>query len=252
MKDLKELLNSVVDTIELSNNKKFSKFLTEEADYTGDKLLTEEDDPFGGDAGGDAGADPFGGDAGGDVDGDASADPFASDAGGNTGASENAGEGNNDVDGDIESESNDDTHEDDPEFSQGKMDNNDVTLTDVPAAKSIYDIDKIMNTVTTVFQSLSEEQLVENEKVKAAIELIFNGKILNEEDLEFTNLKNALFLIRKIGQKLDTKTRNYLNRKIKEPLIKKRDQIKQDIASKKGELANTRDMLTSIESNSTK
>lgn len=269
MKDLKDMLDSVVETIELSNNKKLAKFLTEESDYTGSSVLSEADDPFGGDAGGDpagdaggnagndaGGGDPFGGDAGG-------GDPFAGDAGaGNAGGAGGAGggDGNSDDataegdenDGSENSALTDDSHEDDPEFMQGKPNGNDVTLVDTPAAKSIYDVDKIMNTVTTVFQSLSEDQLVENEKVKNAVELIFNGKILNEEDLEFTNLKNALFLIRKIGQKLDIKARNYMNRKIKEPLIKKRDEIKQDIASMKGDLTNTRDMLTSLEANANK
>ena len=38
---------------------------------------------------------------------------------------------------------------------------------------------------------LTCDQLVEIEKVKTDIELIFNGKLLNPEDLEFKNIKNA-------------------------------------------------------------
>ena len=99
----------------------------------------------------------------------------------------------------------------------------------------------------TVIQTLSEDQLVEIEKVKNDIELIFNGKLLNEEDLEFDNIENAIFLIEKIADKLDMKVSSYLIRKFKEPLIKKRDAIKQDIAAKKGELNTTRDILTKLD-----
>ena len=73
--------------------------------------------------------------------------------------------------------------------------------------------------------------------------------MLNPEDLEFKNIKNAIFLIKKIGAKLDVKARSYLNRKMKEPLIKKRDEIKQDIATMKGDLDSTRDMLTALDTN---
>ena len=104
-----------------------------------------------------------------------------------------------------------------------------------------------MKAVTAVVQTLNEDQLVEIEQVKKCIELIFNGKILNEEDLEFENVKNAIFLVKKISAKLDTKAKSYLNRKLKEPLIKKRDKIKQDIAAKKGDLNNTRDLLTKLD-----
>ena len=111
----------------------------------------------------------------------------------------------------------------------------------------MYDTEKVMQTVMSVIQTLKDDQLVEIEKVKTAIELVFNGKKLNDEDLEFTNLKNAIFLIKKVGAKLDTKHRLYLYRKIKEPLIQKRDQIKQDIAVKKGQLQNTREVLTAMD-----
>ena len=161
------------------------------------------------------------------------------------------GEGGEEESDDKKDESpvNDGSHEDDPEFLQGKADPNDVTTTDTPAAKVIYDVEKIMQAVVSVTQTLKEEQLVEIEKVKTDIELIFNGKLLNPEDLEFKNIKNAIFLIKKIGAKLDVKARSYLNRKMKEPLIKKRDEIKQDIATMKGDLDSTRDMLTALDTN---
>ena len=251
-KNLKNILDEIAPEISLGNSSSFSSFLTEEADFEPVKL-NEVNDPFGGDdaggddaGGGDGGGDPFGDDisvpAGGNETG--SPDGNAGGPGGNEGPdgkSDNT-EGENGTDS-----INDDYHEDDPEFNQGIKNNDDVTLYDSPAAKSAFDIENIMKTVASVIQTLSEDQLVEIEKVKNCIELIFNGKILNDDDLKFDNLKNAIFLIKKIAAKLDTKTKNYLNRKLKEPLIKKRDQIKQDIAAKKGDLNNTSDMLTKLD-----
>ena len=261
MKSLKSIFDETFKPISLTNSESFNNFLTEEADFNPASSINEADDPFGGDdtagggdaggddaAGGDAGGDPFGGDAGGDpFGGDAGGGDTAGGAGG-TGAGDNA-EGGNDANGDSDENSaiDFDAHEDDPEFNQGTNNPNDVTLSDTPGAKAVFDIENIMKTVTSVIQTLSEDQLVEIEKVKACIELIFNGKLLNEEDLEFENIKNAIFLVKKISAKLDIKAKAYLNRKLKEPLIKKRDKIKQDIASKKGELNNTRDLLTKLD-----
>ena len=263
MKTLKDIFDETFKPISLSESEDFNNFLTEEADFTPVPVISEADDPFGGDdtagggdaggdaggdLGGDAGGDPFGGDAGG-------ADPFGGPDGGAGGGGAGGGAGGDagapageDKDKDEDEEGVDfDAHEDDPEFNQGTNNPNDVTLSDTPGAKAVFDIENIMKTVTSVIQTLSEDQLVEIEKVKACIELIFNGKLLNEEDLEFENIKNAIFLVKKISAKLDIKARAYLNRKLKEPLIKKRDKIKQDIASKKGELNNTRDLLTKLD-----
>lgn len=249
MKKLKEIFDEAFTPIVLDKKAGFDSFLTEEADF--EPIITEADDPFGGDdtGGGDAGADLGGGDAGGDAGG---GDPFGGDAGGggsadggDNGGAEGAGEG--DEEDDKESDIDFDAHEDDPEFNQGMNDPDDVTLSDTPGAKSVFNIENIMKAVTAVVQTLSEDQLVEIEQVKKCIELIFNGKILNEEDLEFENVKNAIFLVKKISAKLDTKAKSYLNRKLKEPLIKKRDKIKQDIAAKKGDLNNTRDLLTKLD-----
>ena len=84
MKNIKEMLDAVVEPIKLGDNSGFSNFLTEESDFEETRIITEEDDPFGsgGDAGGDAGGDPFGG--GGDAGSDAGGggDPFGSDMGG--------------------------------------------------------------------------------------------------------------------------------------------------------------------------
>ena len=259
MKKLKEIFDEAFTPIVLDKKAGFDSFLTEEADF--EPIITEADDPFGGDdaGGGDAGGDLGGGDAGGDAGG---GDPFGGDAGGGDpfgggegggagggadGGTEGAEGGEAGEDDDKESDIDFDAHEDDPEFNQGTNDPDDVTLSDTPGAKSVFNIENIMKAVTAVVQTLSEDQLVEIEQVKKCIELIFNGKILNEEDLEFENVKNAIFLVKKISAKLDTKAKSYLNRKLKEPLIKKRDKIKQDIAAKKGDLNNTRDLLTKLD-----
>lgn len=243
MKNIKEMLDAVVEPIKLGDNSGFSNFLTEESDFEETRIITEEDDPFGGggdagnDAGGDAGGDPFGG--GGDA---------GNDAGGGAGAEGGAeGEADEDKDPDENPALTDGSHEPDPEFNQGETDPNDVTLSKDASINNKFNITDIMKTVATVIQTLSEDQLVEIEKVKNDVELIFNGFLLNEEDLDFDNVENAIFLIEKIAEKLEIKTKSYLIRKMKEPLIKKRDGIKQDIATKKGELNTTRDILTKLD-----
>lgn len=265
MKNIKEMLDAVIEPIKLGGDSGFSNFLTEESDFEETKIITEEDDPFagggdvgGGDAGGgDAGGDPFGG--GGDAGNDAGGgDPFGSDMGGGAGGGA-GGEGSAGAEGGAEGEDDEDkdpdenpaltdgSHEPDPEFNQGETDPNDVTLSKDASINNKFNITDIMKTVATVIQTLSEDQLVEIEKVKNDVELIFNGFLLNEEDLDFDNVENAIFLIEKIAEKLEIKTKSYLIRKMKEPLIKKRDGIKQDIATKKGELNTTRDILTKLD-----
>ena len=260
MKKLKDILDSQFEPIKLDEATSFTSFLTEESDYEGPgKIITEEDDPFAS-ASNDAGGDAGGGDAGGDPVGDnASSDPFGDNAGGGNDAGGGAGGGNGgaggeggngESDGDDDKETSpidDDSHEDDPEFNQGTGNPDDVTLSDEPSAKVKFNVEKIMQAVTSVIQTLSEDKLVEIEKIKTDVELIFNGKILNDEDLEFKNFRNAMFILKKICAKLDIAEANYLNRKMKEPALKKRDQLKQEIAAKKGELAQTRDVLTALD-----
>ena len=246
MKKLKDILDSQFEPIKLDEASSFTSFLTEESDYEGPgKIITEEDDPFASasnDAGGDAGGDPFGDNAGGGNDAGGGA------GGGNGGAGSEDGDGNSESDDDKEtSPIDDDSHEDDPEFNQGTGNPDDVTLSDEPSAKVKFNVEKIMQAVTSVIQTLSEDKLVEIEKIKTDVELIFNGKILNDEDLEFKNFRNAMFILKKICAKLDIAEANYLNRKMKEPALKKRDQLKQEIAAKKGELAQTRDVLTALD-----
>lgn len=208
------------------------------------KLNEVDDDPFadegGGDDGGDAGGDPFADDDGGD-DG-----PGGGKNGGDTG--EVPEEDSEKSEAEKKAEELDlEGHEDDPDFTQGVMDKDDVTLTDTPSGTCIYDVDGIMKSISAVIQSTSDNDLAEIIMVKKAVELIFNGKILKAEDVQFTNPQNAAFLIKKIGENVDEKTRNYMMLKIKEPLIKQRDQQKLDIAALKKDVNAARDTISDLD-----
>ena len=70
---------------------------------------------------------------------------------------------------------------------------------------------------------------------------------MKPEDVHFTNTQNAAFLIKKIGEKVDEKTKNYLMVKIKEPLIKQRDQQKLDIVALKKDVNAARDTIQDLD-----
>ena len=199
--------------------------------------LNEDDDPFADDAGGD--------DAGGDEGGD----PFGDDSSDSDDSSDT--EGGEDTEGsedsEDENEMNFDDWDDDPDFTKGVKNPDDVTLTDTPSGECIYDVDGIMQSLAAVIQSSSDTELAEIEMVKKAVELIFNGKILKPEDVTFTNPQNASYLIKKIGSNVDEKTKNYLILKIKQPLIKQRDQQKLDIAALKKDVNVARDTLADLD-----
>ena len=183
----------------------------------------------------DMGDDPFadtpdaGDDAGDDMGGDEGGDPFASDAGGDAG---NAGENGDGGDGDAaEGEEQSDAdkydfegHEDDPDFADVQQNDTDDLGQPTPAGKCVYDIDGILRSVNAVIQALPEEELAEIDAVKKAVNLIFNGKILKPEDVTFQNPKNAAYLLKKIGSNVNQRTKDYLMLKVKQPLIKLRDQ----------------------------
>lgn len=202
------------------------------------KLNEADDDPFADEGGDDMG----GGDEGGDPFAD---DSEGSDEGGEDSgtATEEGGEESEDEKGQI----NFDDWEDDPDFTKGVKNPDDVTLTDTPSGECIYDVDGIMQSLAAVIQSTSDTELAEIEMVKKAVELIFNGKILKPEDVTFTNPQNASYLIKKIGANVDEKTRNYLILKIKQPLIKQRDQQKLDIAALKKDVNVARDTLADLD-----
>ena len=201
--------------------------------------------------------DPFADDGGADDSGDVGGDPFGDDDGGSDGPSGEEGGDGGDATGEEDTEKTEadkkaeeldlEGHEDDPDFTQGVTDKDDVTLTDTPSGTCIYDVDGIMKAISAVIQSTSDSDLAEIVMVKKAVELIFNGKKLKPEDVQFTNPQNAAFLIKKIGENVDEKTKNYLLMKIKEPLIKQRDQQKLDIAALKKDVNAARDTIADLD-----
>ena len=244
MKDFKEFLAEKMTEINLLDDlDKPERIKLSEA---------EDDDPFADDAGGDTDTDTDGGD---------DSDPFADDMGGSDGpgggssggsdGDEEDGEAPEDAektDADKKADELDlDGHEDDPDFLKGATDGDDVTLSDKPSGECIYDVDGIMKAIAAVIQGTNESDLEEIVAVKKAVELIFNGKILKPEDVQFTNPQNAAFLIKKIGEKVDEKTKNYLMVKIKEPLIKQRDQQKLDIVALKKDVNAARDTIQDLD-----
>lgn len=239
--------NTMIDFKQFLADKMIKFDLSDELEKEPKLSLNEadDDDPFADDAGG--GDDDMGGD-------DAGGDPFADDGpgGGDGGSDSDSGDGSDGGTGDGSDQEDDnglnlDDYEDDPDFTKGKANPDDVTLSDTPSGECIYDVEGIMTSLASVIQSLSDSDLAEIEMVKKAIELIFNGKILKPEDVQFTNPENASFLIKKIGSNVDEKTRNYLILKIKEPLIKQRDQQKLDIAKLKKDVNVARDTLTDLD-----
>ena len=239
--------NTMIDFKQFLADKMIKFDLSDELEKEPKLSLNEadDDDPFADDAGG--GDDDIGGD-------DAGGDPFADDGpgGGDGGSDGGSGDGSEGGTGDGSDQEDDnglnlDDYEDDPDFTKGKANPDDVTLSDTPSGECIYDVEGIMNSLASVIQSTSDSDLAEIEMVKKAVELIFNGKILKPEDVQFTNPENASFLIKKIGSNVDEKTRNYLILKIKEPLIKQRDQQKLDIAKLKKDVNVARDTLTDLD-----
>ena len=227
MKNLTDILGEITSKTITLSDKLDKQFLFEEDDFGGD-------DPFGDDGGG---GDPFGDDAGGGGGG-------AGGEGGEDGAEEDDDKSEDDK---KKEELDLDGHEDDPDFTFGKKNKDDVTLPDEPAAGTMFDLDEVMQATASLVSTLSEDQLVEYKQVKKCVELIFNGKILKPEDLEFKNVQNAIFLVENICKKLDIKTSAYLIRKLKEPLILKRDEIKQDIADQKNDLNTSRDAVIKLD-----
>ena len=242
MKNLTDILGEITSKTITLSDKLDKQFLFEEDDFGGDDA-GGDDMGGGGDMGG--GDDPFGDDGGG-------GDPFGDDAGagGEGGSDGENGEAEDDgkSEDDKKKEELDlDGHEDDPDFTFGKKNKDDVTLPDEPAAGTMFDLDEVMQATASLVSTLSEDQLVEYKQVKKCVELIFNGKILKPEDLEFKNVQNAIFLVEDICKKLDIKTSAYLIRKLKEPLILKRDEIKQDIADQKNDLNTSRDAVIKLD-----
>lgn len=235
MKEIHAFLEEAVKPIKLA--KQYVPFKLNEADGDEDAAPDVPDDDMSGD-------DPFaGGDAGGGDDFGDGGDPFndASDTDGDNDGDDEA----KDTTEDEEQDPYDmEGHEDDPDFTEGGDSTEVVQPT--PAGAVVYDVKGIMQAVNAVIEVLPDAQLAEIDAVKKAVTLIFNGKLLKPEDVTFQNPKNASFLLKKIGSKVNEKTRNYLMLKIKQPLIKLRDKNKEELASMKNDTENIRDTLSSL------
>lgn len=232
--------------------KSISEFLKEslgEVDFAKDLLskskfrlnLNEADDDFAGDEPpADDGGDDFGGD---DLDGD--------DLGGDFGGDDLDGGGDNsdteDLGDDEDAEEKKDDHENDPDFTDGIKNPDSPVLDKMPSAETVYDADGVFKSIKGVIEAFPKEQLMEIEGVKNCLELIFSGKKLKPEDLDFDNIENAVFLFSKIMEPLNDRTKNYAKIKLKQPLQQERDKEKLDIANKIKDVEKKRDTILSID-----
>lgn len=209
--------------------------------------LTEADDPM---ANGDMGGDPMGADdptggapaedplGGGDPLGGPGGAPGGA-PGGDAGIQPEGDEGDDD-------EEEEDDHEDDPDWTNGVKDTDDVTLKDKPAGESIYDGESVLKAINAVQASKAPEELKSMDAVKKALELIVNGKKLKIEDVSFEDPDDAMELISAIEEHLDIKLRNYIDLKIKQPIIAYRDQNKAEIAKMAADNDKARDTIDAM------
>lgn len=209
--------------------------------------LTEADDPM---AGGDMGGDPMGGDD--PMDGAPAEDPMGGGdpLGGPGGAPGGAPGGDAGIkpeggDEDEDEEEKDD-HEDDPDWTKGVKDIDDVTLANKPAGESIYDGESVLKAINAVQAAKAPEELKSMDAVKKALELIVNGKKLKIEDVSFEDPDDAMELISAIEEHLDIKLRNYIDLKIKQPIIAYRDQNKAEIAKIAADNDKARDTIDAM------
>ena len=208
--------------------------------------LTEADDPL---AGGNASEDPLGGGA---TDGDplGGEDAIGGDQFGDVpaGTPDEGGEDDAGIQtskGDDAEESEDD-HEDDPDWTAGVKDVDNVMLKDKPAGESIYDGESVIKAINAVQSTKAPEELKSMDAVKKALELIVNGKKLKIEDVSFEDPDDAMELISAIEEHLDIKLRNYIDLKIKQPIIAYRDQNKSEIAKMAADNDKARDTIDAM------
>jgi hypothetical protein len=231
---------------EMTMEKSISEFLKEslgKVDFAKDLLskskfrlnLNEADDDFAGDEPADDGGDDFSGDdlGGSDLGGDDL-------GGGDDSDSEALGD-------DEDAKEKKDDHENDPDFTDGIKNPDSPVLDMMPSAETVYDADGVFKSIKGVIEAFPKEQLVEIEGVKNCLELIFSGKKLKPEDLDFDNIENAVFLFSKIMEPLNDRTKNYAKIKLKQPLQQERDKKKLDIANKIKDIEKNRDTILSID-----
>lgn len=240
MKTIQEFLQEKVKPVN------FSDILT-----VGKVSLTEADDPLAGgapDMGGDPGMGAPGGDPGMGGDPMAGGDPGMGGLpgdpgmGGPGGQDPNAGVENAETDEEDE----EDDHEDDPDWTKGVKDPDNVMLKDKPAGESIYDGESVLKSINAVRASKSPEELKSMDEVQKALELIVNGKKLKIEDVSFEDPDDAMELISAIEEPLDIKLKNYIDLKIKQPIIAYRDQNKAEIAKMAADNDKARDTIDAM------
>ena len=211
--------------------------------------IFEAEDPMAADpmGGGDMGGDPMGGDPMGGP-------PMGGPSGDDTGFD------NAETNDDDEEESEEDKklkeldlegHEDDPDATSGIKDIDNATLPAKPAAESIYDFNSLFKSIAAVRSTASEEELKGFDQIEKALTLIGNGKKLKMEDVAFDDPESAMELINKVEEPLDIKLKNYIDLKIKQPIILYRDQNKADIADKAAENDKARDAIDALNKNTT-
>lgn len=211
--------------------------------------IFEAEDPMAADSmgGGDMGGDPMGGDPMGGP-------PMGGPSG------DDAGFDNAETNDDDEEESEEDKklkeldlegHEDDPDATSGIKDIDNATLPAKPAAESIYDFNSLFKSIAAVRSTASEEELKGFDQIEKALTLIGNGKKLKMEDVAFDDPESAMELINKVEEPLDIKLKNYIDLKIKQPIILYRDQNKADIADKAAENDKARDAIDALNKNTT-
>lgn len=212
--------------------------------------IFEAEDPMAADpmGGGDMGGDPM---AGGDMGG---GDPMGGPGG------DDAGFANAEAVEDDEEESDEDKklkeldlegHEDDPDATSGIKDIDNATLPAKPAAESIYDFNSLFKSIAAVRSTASAEELKGFDQIEKALTLIGNGKKLKMEDVAFDDPESSMELINKVEEPLDIKLKNYIDLKIKQPIILYRDQNKADIAAKAAENDKARDSIDALNKNTT-
>ncbi len=136
-------------------------------------------------------------------------------------------------------------YEDDPDFQSTTPDSDSLVTPKTPP-KMKYDSEGMFKSLGAVVTSLSEDKLSEFNSIKKLVTLIFNGKIPKIEDVMFEDVDNASFLIKQVGKNVDDVTRNYFELKIKQVLIKVRDDRKIELADLKKKTDDVRKTIQGI------
>lgn len=235
MKTIQEFLQENLKPVNFDSLLSVGKVSLTEADDLmagGDMSEAPAGDPMGG--GDPLGGDPLGG------------DPLGGAPGGGAPGGAPEGDAGIQPEGDEDEGEEEDDHEDDPDWTKGVKDIDDVTLTDKPAGESIYDGESVLKAINAVQAAKSPEELKSMDAVKKALELIVNGKKLKIEDVSFEDPDDAMELISAIEEHLDIKLRNYIDLKIKQPIIAYRDQNKTEIAKIAADNDKARDTIDAM------